>query len=86
MEQGEGSVLEGAWDTGAEAAEAAAFLHTPGLGETEGDARWARTGLQPVGGPGPAGNREARLAEWVGAGVDVGHTLFPQHLCCAQEP
>lgn len=85
MEQDTGSVLEGAWDTG-EAAEATAFLHTPVLGETEGDACWAGTGLQPVGGPGPAGNREARLAEQLGARADLGHPESPQHLCCAWEP
>lgn len=49
------------------AAETAALLHTPVLGETEGDSCWAGAVLQSVGGPGPAGRREAKLAEhWGG--------------------
>lgn len=63
------------------AAETAALLHTPVLGETEGDSCWAGAVLQSVGGPGPAGRREAKLAEHWG-----GTFLSPQHLSCAWEP
>lgn len=72
VEQDKGSVLAEAWDTGVGQLKQLRFSTHQSLEKQKG--MWVRTGLQPVGGPGLAGNKEARLEQW-GRGLIWGTRL-----------
>lgn len=61
VEQDKGSVLEGAWDTGVGQLKQLHSSAHQSLEKQKGTR--VRTGLQPVGGPGLAGNKEVRLEQ-----------------------